>query len=145
MNKNRNTYKIIIETQDGVEPSGNAGVSSGGRSPSAPRGKKPKVSNNGVVINGALLLGVAKRSLSFATNSIEMYTGNSVVQQKVLEGAGAIAWLGAMATRPALTLAFSAVTVATNALTKTNNAMWENRRAEQMARRSGNYLSTSTR
>lgn len=99
--------------------------------------KTPKGANAKALVGAALVLATVRTAVNYSLSSIEMYTGNSVAQrnvQEILSAPGAI--LGFVA-NPAATLV--------NIARAQNATKWETRRAEQMARRSGNYLSTTTR
>ena len=98
---------------------------------------KPKnVSIKGLVSAG-FILNAIRTAVDYSINSIEMYTGNSVAQRQIQE----------IRSLPRTMLGFVAnpTEMFLNIARASNANMWETRRAEQMARRSGNYLSTTTR
>lgn len=135
---NDNTYKIVISVEGGGSQTDNTVQK-------VKKEKTPKPWSTEVAAKGALILATAKKAVDFATNSIEMYTGNSVAQRQANSAMAAGMTVVGLITNPAATAAFWAVNTATNLAKGLNENKWETRRAEQMARRSGNYLSTTTR
>lgn len=135
---NENTYKIVISVEGGGNQTDNTVKK-------AKKEKEPKPWSAEVAAKGALILATAKKAVDFSMTSIEMYTGNSVAQRQANAALGAGLAIYGFATNPTATVAFWTVNTATNLARATNENKWETRRAEQMARRSGNYLSTTTR
>lgn len=131
------TYQILIETQNGsADVERSAGASSSGH------GRTPVSSGINAKTYGLLEVGqhIGKTLLNYGKNSIEMYTGNSVLQARVNSGFEVLGSAAVIAANPVLGVTMLAANLGLQATTRAWEIKWENKAAAEQQRRSGNFL-----
>lgn len=83
---------------------------------------------------------IGKTLLNYGKNSIEMYTGNGVLQSRVNTAFQTIGYAALIAANPLLGVATMAVNIGLQAATRAWEMKWENKASAEQQRRSGNFL-----
>jgi len=97
------------------------------------------------MINAGIFVAAGSRAVDYGLSHVGEWTGDSILQDKINATKKMTGYAALMAANPAAgILAFTADT-ATSMIDYSFKLKWQNREAERLRRRSGNYLSNGSR
>lgn len=136
------TYRIIIETPSTLKRAAITTNISSSADVTNSLADTPATNGMSAKTYGLFEVGqhVGKTLLNYGRNSIEMYTGNGVLQARINTGFQTIGYAALIAANPLLGVATMAVNIGLQATTRAWEIKWENKAAAEQQRRSGNFL-----